>query len=99
MSSSLKNIALLALATGLVSVSSAATSGSGKTTRYWYAILQMIALIYMLKLLKGLLQGLLLLARQGRCFEPCGHLRQERLSALRLQHRLCLQWWRCSHVL
>lgn len=38
MSSSLKNIALLALATGLVSVSSAATSGSGKTTRYWYAI-------------------------------------------------------------
>jgi hypothetical protein len=37
MSSSIKNLAFLALATGLASVSSAqSTSGSGTTTRYWY---------------------------------------------------------------
>lgn len=36
MSSSIKNFALLALATGIASVASAqATSGSGHTTRYW----------------------------------------------------------------
>lgn len=36
MSSSIKNVALLALATGIASVASAqATSGSGHTTRYW----------------------------------------------------------------
>jgi hypothetical protein len=38
MSSSIKSLAFLALATGLASVSSAqSTSGSGTTTRYWYA--------------------------------------------------------------
>lgn len=37
MSSSIKNLAFLALATGLASVASAQSeSGSGTTTRYWY---------------------------------------------------------------
>lgn len=35
MSSSIKNLALLALATGLASVTGAQSSGSGTTTRYW----------------------------------------------------------------
>lgn len=37
MSSSIKNLAFIALATGLASVASAQSeSGSGTTTRYWY---------------------------------------------------------------
>lgn len=93
MSFSVKNLAFLALATGLASVSTAqSTSGTGKTTRYWYvAGIGKSAVRLMLTMSQGLLQGLLLVARQGRRLEPRCHLRCKGLAPERLQHRLRLR--------
>lgn len=46
-----------------------------------------------LTILQGLLQGIVLVARQGRCLKPSRYLRQERLSLDRLQYRILLRRW------